>query len=570
MTDERRVANGHGYTLAEIKAWYVGRYTDTEMEEYFLSLPLLQTPASLEEDRRGTEVLAPSQPSLSDSSVQPERPEVRKHRVRRDAEVRQAPSQQSSLLFRVSAGKVVQQIGPERGSRVPIAPRGWIDAEALEPLVAITPRGWVDAEVLAPRNARSPLQSEIEQYLTKDDSYLEDAAIETIVAKLERATTSLGCPGVVKVFGSFANGFKGSRSDLDLTLCCSGDRPSFGSLAALLPDLGFDYVVKVSQAQTPLLKFTDRQSGMEIDFCMSQDLGVRNSLLMDCYCRFDVRVVQLGRLVKCWAKRHQLVGTSDGCLNSYAYLLLTVFYLQLQRPPVVPNLQVLATDPKPLHDRKWGCDDVWDTKFVEDVASLPPSENTMDTGELLTGFFRFFSDRFDWRAHSVCVRLGQVGLAIDKFSLATATDSDQWYIEDPFDLKHNLAGRCTREGRQRILREMQSAWNTLKNGGTWREVCPEGESQPFFLKCNISKQVTPEALLDTFQDGLLRLHVAHSRTRQVFFEFDSASARRKAHAKNESFVDDCQMHLLLCSGHGLVEARREGMVTTFETARVLQ
>merc|ERR1719230_1463539 len=96
-------------------------------------------------------------------------------------------------------------------------------------------------------------------------------------------------------------------------------------------------------------------------------------------------------------------------------------------------------------DLKWGVEDCWDTKFKFDVESLPssPWQNKMSTGELLIGFFHFYCNFFNWQSHAVCIRLNRPRVAVDKFSLALPAVLDDWYIEDPFDLKHNLAGNCT-------------------------------------------------------------------------------------------------------------------------------
>merc|ERR1712232_209015 len=128
--------------------------------------------------------------------------------------------------------------------------------------------------------------------------------------------------------------------------------------------------------------------------------------------------------------------------NSYAYMLLAVHYLQSLKPPVVPNLQAMATESVPVKDNKWGCEDCWETKFVEDVKALPPSQNKQSVSELIVGFFHYFGSVFDWKLHAVCMRLNRPDFAVDKYSLATAINEEQWYIEDPFDLKHNLSGKC--------------------------------------------------------------------------------------------------------------------------------
>jgi len=283
---------------------------------------------------------------------------------------------------------------------------------------------------------------------------------------------------------------------------------------------------------------------------------VRNSMLLKTYTAYDRRLLQLGRLVKDWAKKHELVGTADGYLNSYAYMLLTIHFLQSLTPPVVPNLQELASTPHPVSDNKWGCDDRWETKFLEDTSSLPSSENTMTIGQLLIGFFQFYTCQFDWHAHAVCMRLNRPEVAIPKYSLLGASSEEQWVVEDPFDLKHNLAGKCTRAGRQRILDEMREAMNILTRTGSWAKACPSGQVDVFFLKCRISQGVTPQALLEGFEGfGLVKLHFpkpdVSGRMGQAFLEFNSAAERRRAHTRNETYVADCQLQLHYSSQHSL-------------------
>lgn len=89
----------------------------------------------------------------------------------------------------------------------------------------------------------------------------------------------------------------------------------------------------------------------------------------------------------------------------------------------------MATTSFPILDRKWGYEDTWESKFVEDVERLEPSQNSKDLGELMLGFFYYYWHTFDWAKHAVCVRLNSTRVVIDKFSLPTATSAEQWYVE---------------------------------------------------------------------------------------------------------------------------------------------
>jgi len=418
------------------------------------------------------------------------------------------------------------------------------------------------------------LTDEIEEYFHTDEKLFDrEKASRRVRLIISGIARKLHVDGEVKMFGSFSNGFKTGGSDLDVVFVGNVGQDNIvsllGKFAALVPDYGFENVTKIFSANVPLVKFTDKKAGMEVDFCINNELGVRNSLLLKTYTAYDDRVLQLGRLVKDWAKKNELVGTADGYLNSYAYMLLTIHYLQSLTPPVVPNLQELCSTPHPVNDNKWGCDDRWETKFLEDTSSLPPSENTMTIGELLIGFFQFYTCQFDWHAHAVCMRLNRPGVAIPKYSLLGASTEEQWVVEDPFDLKHNLAGKCTRAGRQRILEEMRESMNILTQTGSWTKACPSGKFDVFFLKCRVSQGVTPQALLEGFEGlGLVKLHFpkpdVSGRMAQAFLEFSSAADRRRAHTRNETYVADCQLQLHYSSQHGLQEAVSSGQFSTYE------
>lgn len=381
--------------------------------------------------------------------------------------------------------------------------------------------------------------------------------------------------GEVNIFGSFSNGCRTGSSDLDVVLMLSNIGSEnvvslLGKFAAEAEIYGFANVTKIFGASVPLVKFTDMRSQMEVDFCINNVLGIRNSKLLNTYCRYDARAQQLGRLVKDWAKKGEIVGTADGCLNSYAYMLLVIYYLQTIQPCVVPNLQLLATESVPVADGKWGVEDRWETKFVEDIEKLPDSTNTMTTGELIIGFFEYFSETFDWRTSAVCIRLAKPGSLIDKHTLTCTCSEDQWYVEDPFDLRHNLAGKCSRAGRLRILELMRAAHTVLTSTGSWSKACPEMKLDSYFMKCRVSAGLTPQALLEEFEDfNLVKLHFpkpeANLRT-PAFLEFSDPQDRRRAHTRNGKYLADCQLQMNYSTQHSLAEAVQSCPFSSYEMA----
>eukprot|EP00439_Symbiodinium_sp_Y106_P082793 s966_g22.t1 len=282
----------------------------------------------------------------------------------------------------------------------------------------------------------------------------------------------LGLNGSVHMFGSFSNGFKTGTSDLDVVFVGAVDESAISILQTpgmqgipcppkillkfsdRLDGLGFDNITKIFQANVPLLKLTDRKDNMEVDFCINNELGVRNSLLLNTYCKYDHRVLQLGRLVKEWAKKHELVGTADGCLNSYAYMLLVVFFLQQVQPPVVQNLQAMDCESVPVSDRKWGGEDVWETKFLVDVDSIPKSQNQMSIGTSL----RFMTERTACGLLQILHARVQLEAACCLHAPAeTWTERRQVLIVAPDERRAVVSGRSVRSQAQ-PCRKMQPSW----------------------------------------------------------------------------------------------------------------
>lgn len=425
------------------------------------------------------------------------------------------------------------------------------------------------------------LNAELTDFLqTGADTSKRDKSALRIKMTLDGLSRELGLDGSVHTFGSFSNGFKTGTSDLDVVFLSNKKGQEADSAVSTLQkfaenlpsrDLGFVNITRIFQASVPILKLTDKDSEMEVDFCVNNELGVRNSLLLNTYCKYDRRVLHLGRLVKEWAKKNELVGTADGCVNSYAYMLLVVFFLQNVQPPVVPNLQMLETESFLVCDRKWGGEDYWETKFLMNVESLPPSQNTMSIGELLMQFFHFYTREFNWRQHAVCIRKHESGKHVDKNSLMLPATDDQWYVEDPFDLKHNLAGKCSRAGKKRFLDGMKEALSMLQQYGRYSRILPDNPGTEFYMKCRISQNVQPPDLLEAFEEfDLVKLHFpkpeGSMRMAQAFFQFGDAASRRRAHTKNEKYICDCQLQLHYSSQHSLAEALTQCQFSTYEMA----
>eukprot|EP00929_Paragymnodinium_shiwhaense_P066520 TRINITY_DN33373_c0_g1_i1.p1 TRINITY_DN33373_c0_g1~~TRINITY_DN33373_c0_g1_i1.p1 ORF type:complete len:590 (+),score=131.93 TRINITY_DN33373_c0_g1_i1:80-1849(+) len=439
--------------------------------------------------------------------------------------------------------------------------------------------GWSNREIqeaAAEASTMSAWLSEEEQYKKLRDLFA-------------RVIERQGLKGHIEAFGSYRSGIRIGASDLDVVYLPT-EREEAGEgeneltptmilqlFAVALRKHGFKGITPVYMASMPLVKCLSPE-GAEVDLCVGNRLGVQNSRLMAAYANLDTRVQKVGQQVKHWAKCCDIACSSDGHLSSYAYTLMTIFYLQYTEPPVLPNLQAVAAAADPdtpvqVRDNRWGCETWWDCKFLEDTDIVPASSNKQGVEELVAGFFNFYANIFDWQRHAVSIRLGRkVGLDDiypGKVGLLGTTGSTVWYIEDPFDLKHNLASNTTVAARQRILDKAHEVLMDMRKipRSPLDVLLAQTLPKTAWLKCRVHHEKTSkkdfcEHLRGYPIQGFFWPQQSSFASRtEAFFKFASDRDRRTVHQLNETYVGTWQMRLLTCSAHAMEDAVAESSLT---------
>ena len=153
-------------------------------------------------------------------------------------------------------------------------------------------------------------------------------------------------------------------------------------------------------ARVPILKFTEKQSDMEIDISVYNTIGVANSKMTRLYCEFDQRAHILIKYVRYVLKGAGLLVSDQGCLSSYAIILMVVAFLQAQDSPILPNLFSDKYDKTPLtfynvssNKFKRVSVDAIQAQFTENLADVRKqfeSSNEKSVGELVLEFFQFY------------------------------------------------------------------------------------------------------------------------------------------------------------------------------------
>ncbi|KAJ8305343.1 hypothetical protein KUTeg_015888, partial [Tegillarca granosa] len=259
------------------------------------------------------------------------------------------------------------------------------------------------------------------------------------------------------LFGSSYNGFGFKQSDMDLCLTFNGienteDMDVVGIIEELTKKLkthkGLYNVFPITTAKVPIVKFKHRRSQLEGDISLYNLLALHNTRLVRLYSSIDKRVKILGYALKVFAKVCDIGDASRGSLSSYAYILMALYYLQQCKPPVIPVLQELyAGEDKPQH-----MVENWNTWYFENVDKLHEvwpdyGKNKMSVGELWVGLFRFYTEEFNFRDYTICIRQQEPLTRFEKL-----WNGKCLAIEDPFDLNHNLGSGLSRKMNQFIIK----------------------------------------------------------------------------------------------------------------------
>lgn len=286
----------------------------------------------------------------------------------------------------------------------------------------------------------------------------EEAERQDVLQKLETFIQEVYKDAKLTLYGSSCNGFGLVRSDLDICLTFDGSKDGkdfchsrlIGQLSKKLhkhPDL--DEIIAITTAKVPIVKFFHVPSGLEADISLYNTLAQHNTRLLKAYSDIDSRVRELGYTLKHFAKTCDIGDASRGSLSSYAYILMTLYYLQQCKPPVIPVLQELypegETKPEVMIEG-------WNAWFFEDIDRLQDvwsefGQNNESVGELWLGMLRFYTEEFNFKEHVVCIRQKALLTRLQKMWTSRCIA-----IEDPFDLDHNLGSGVSRKMNTYIMK----------------------------------------------------------------------------------------------------------------------
>ena len=194
--------------------------------------------------------------------------------------------------------------------------------------------------------------------------------------------------------------------------------------------------VIIIPAKVPLIRFTYTLADKNYicDISISNSLALNNSRLLATYACFDQRVQDLGLLVKHFGKVKDLADASLGGLSSYAYILLTIHFLQRTDPPIIPVLQQIRP---PGYEETSLMVGEWECYFCDNIKAVKQTwkhkHNNQNLAELWLEFLCYCVSKFNWDKYVISLRQLEPIPKVDK-----EWTNRKIAIEDPFNLKHNL------------------------------------------------------------------------------------------------------------------------------------
>lgn len=279
-----------------------------------------------------------------------------------------------------------------------------------------------------------------------------------------REVVEAGAPGwFVKPFGSAANGYATIGSDLDVTVyrpnpALAVDQVKFQD--AIVEQLAkfpqFRIVEHIKTARIPILrlKFDEElkfDQSLDVDLSFENTDPFSNTNLLLAYAKLSPHVRDLVVAVKLWAKTVGVSGARYGNLSAYSLALMVIYYMQVDPEVELTCLKTEAFEgPEPPE--------------VTDAVPEKLQNTKVSELQLLTRFFYFYANIFNWGTEVISIRNGErLENMSEKFDKLRSRDVNRLHIEDPFEHERNLHCVLGDTNEEFLFRKIKEAADCLEN-----------------------------------------------------------------------------------------------------------
>nr|CAB3267384.1 terminal uridylyltransferase 4 [Phallusia mammillata] len=167
--------------------------------------------------------------------------------------------------------------------------------------------------------------------LSADDVKLR----KSVVQKLDDLISKQMTGSMVVMYGSSISGFGFKSSDINVDLQYPSSMKAPNALLRVLDilerskgqykDVNADFRAKI-----PRIEFTDVATSLSIRLSTNNEFAITTTRLLMFYAALDPRVLQLSMVFRTWAQLCKLDRQHEGSLPPYAFVLMTIFFMQKQ------------------------------------------------------------------------------------------------------------------------------------------------------------------------------------------------------------------------------------------------
>lgn len=227
-----------------------------------------------------------------------------------------------------------------------------------------------------------------------------------LVRRFTKLIASFNMEASIEPVGSYVTGLYLPISDIDMVLtfrpglASSFDGYSSSSrLSALIGkirDSGFaSKVVDVLQASVPLIRITDKITGIEIDLTAADTHAIRATEAVQIWLQRSSLTKPLLFVLKMFLSIRRCGTTYTGGINSYTLFWMVVAWVELE----MPKTRRVASSANDLSSLTAAFGGV--SMLKHNVAISSSSSKGADLGELLIQFLKFYAEEFDYYTKAI-------------------------------------------------------------------------------------------------------------------------------------------------------------------------
>ncbi|OIV98115.1 hypothetical protein TanjilG_25980 [Lupinus angustifolius] len=265
---------------------------------------------------------------------------------------------------------------------------------------------------------------------------------------------------VVEGYGSFVMDMFNQKSDLDMSVNFNHSievprmkmietlRKFSKKLFKLQRSGHVTGVQSILSAKVPIVKVTDRGTGIECDLSVDNRDGIAKSHIIHAVTAIDERFRMLSFLMKSWAQEHNINSSKDRTLNSLSIVSLVAFHLQTCNPPILPPFAALL---------KEGADLAYVTNFVQTYSNYGNKNQDSLAKLFITLFVKLALVENYWQK-GFCASLYEGSWILKSWGRRSYSIS----IEDFTDRSENVARAVGTEEQKTIYTCIHNSLNQIK------------------------------------------------------------------------------------------------------------